>query len=124
MTQVESAVALLEAFRTGDRPAIDSLLHPEATWWLLGRGEVETGPFLDMICQAAGTLASQPMTIVGTTCEGDRVAVEATGNMSLPDGTPYCNNYHFLMRFRDGRIIEGKEYLDTALVREVFGDTF
>lgn len=124
MTQRESAVALLEAFRKGDRPAIDALLHPEASWWVLGRGEVEIGTFLDMICQAAGTLESEPMTIVGTTCEGDRIAIEASGNMSLPDGTPYCNNYHFLMRFRDGRIIEGKEYFDTSLVREVFGGVY
>ena len=34
-------------------------------------------------------------------------------------GQPYRNQYHFLMRIRDGRISEFKEYLDTQLAARV-----
>jgi len=36
-------------------------------------------------------------------------------------GRPYNNKYMFLMRFRDGKLIEMIEYLDTELVTEFFG---
>ncbi|WP_156681199.1 nuclear transport factor 2 family protein [Sphingomonas profundi] len=52
-------------------------------------------------------------TIVGTTCEGDRVAVEATAATLLANGQTYRNRYHFLFELRDGRIVSSREYCDT-----------
>jgi ketosteroid isomerase-like protein len=51
--------------------------------------------------------------VVGTTCEGDRVAVEAEAG-GMARGIPFFNRYHFLFQFRDGKIVVGKEYMDTA----------
>ena len=40
---------------------------------------------------------------------------------AMYDGKEYKNTYHFLFIVRDGKVVEGKEYLDTALVERVFG---
>jgi ketosteroid isomerase-like protein len=63
------------------------------------------------------------MTVLSTTAEGDRVAVEAESSGRLVDGRPYENQYHFLLRFDvDGRVLEFKEYLDTLYVFETLYD--
>jgi ketosteroid isomerase-like protein len=53
------------------------------------------------------------------TAEEDRVAIEAESRGTHTSGKPYHNEYHFLMRIRDGRIVEFKEYLDTLHASEV-----
>lgn len=53
---------------------------------------------------------------IGTmTAEDDRVAVEAESHSDTPLGE-FHNRYHFLLRFHDGKIIEGKEYADSAMM--------
>ena len=53
------------------------------------------------------------------TAEDDRVAVEATSDGMHVSGMPYSNHYHFLFTWRDGKLLELKEYMDTQLVTEV-----
>ena len=53
------------------------------------------------------------------TAEDDRVAIEAECDGVHVSGKRYRNQYHFLLRIRDGRIVEFKEYLDTQLANEV-----
>lgn len=120
----QKAIDLLAAFDKGDREEIGKLLHPEARWWVIGRGYISVEGLIDTVVGFAGVMDSKPPTILGITSEGDRVAIEAIGNITLPDGTPYRNEYHFLFKFRDGLIVEGKEYLDNDVVRKVFGDQF
>ena len=58
-------------------------------------------------------------TVKTLTAEEDRVAIEAESRGEHVSGKPYENQYHFLMRIRDGKIVEFKEYLDTQLANEV-----
>ena len=58
-------------------------------------------------------------TILETTAEGDRVAIEAESKGVAASGVPYHNLYHFLMVVRDGRIHRFKEYMDTMHANEV-----
>jgi hypothetical protein len=60
--------------------------------------------------------------IVAMTAEGDRVAIEATGEGRTATGRDYRQAYHFLMRVRDGKIVEWKEYMDTDHARKVLVD--
>jgi len=53
------------------------------------------------------------------TAEGDRVAVEAESFATHVSGKYYNNKYHFLMKFRDGRLLQFKEYMDTEMVTDV-----
>ena len=54
--------------------------------------------------------------------DGDHVIVEHTGHNELPDGRRYDNNYCWILRFEDGLIQEVREYMDTQLVTDTFGD--
>lgn len=58
-------------------------------------------------------------TILNMTAEDDRVAVEAVGEGPHVSGVPYRNEYHFLFTWRDGELVELKEYMDTEKVTEV-----
>ncbi len=62
-----------------------------------------------------------PTVIHSMIAEGDRVAVEAESFATHVSGKPYNNKYLFLMRFRDGKLIEMIEYLDTELAAKFFG---
>ena len=57
-----------------------------------------------------------------TTAEDDRVSVIAHSDAVHVSGKPYRNRYHFLLRFRDGKITESHEYLDSLLLTDVFFD--
>ena len=122
-----TAVALLEASGRHDGEAFASLMHPEATYWTLGKphlfaycGEKSR----DEICAYMAT----PSIFVGgvetsfgeITAEGDRVAVEARTRGVLPDGRVYTNMYHYLFTFREGKVWRVKEYLDTQSAAEFF----
>ena len=54
--------------------------------------------------------------------EGDVVVAQTTGSAETHDGIPYNNTYCQVIRVRDGKIAEVKEYLDTALIDAVFGE--
>ena len=51
--------------------------------------------------------------------EGDTVAIEATSSGKTFRGDQYSQEYHFVMRARDGKITEWKEYMDTEHARKV-----
>lgn len=111
----------------GDMDEALSLLHPEATWWVLGdpqqlhvsglrdRGRIER--FLKNI--RIGFPQGMTVQIEGVTAEGDRVAVEAVSEATMADGQPYRNRYHFLVRLDQGQVIEMREYFDTHYVHQV-----
>ena len=60
-------------------------------------------------------------TVHSMTAEDDRVAAEVSCHAELTTGAVYANQYHMLFRFRDGAIIEVKEYNDTLHAHDVFG---
>lgn len=53
--------------------------------------------------------------------DGDFVVVEAKGQNQLKDGRRYDNEYCFVIRMRDGQMVEITEYLDTELVSDRLG---
>jgi hypothetical protein len=57
--------------------------------------------------------------ILAMTAEGERLAVEAESEGMHVSGKLYSNQYHFLLRFREGKVVEFKEYMDTEKVTEV-----
>jgi ketosteroid isomerase-like protein len=52
--------------------------------------------------------------LLSVICEGPKVAVQAESHSKSVLGKVYNNRYHFLFAVRDGRIVEGWEYLDSA----------
>ena len=53
--------------------------------------------------------------------EGHRVVVRGRGEVRTKAGKDYNNSYCFVLRLEDDRLVELREYLDTALVEQVFG---
>lgn len=113
------ALAFLKAIADGDLAAIEGLLAPGAKWWALGRGDRERDEFIGLLSGALLPASARKMEVVGVTAEGDRVAVEAEGEFIFPHGA-YRNTYHYLFQVQGGRIVYGKEYMDTAVAREFF----
>ena len=51
--------------------------------------------------------------------EGDRVVVLARGEVKTVRGEDYNNSYCFVIRMQGGKIVELREYMDTALAERV-----
>lgn len=56
--------------------------------------------------------------------EGDRVVVLCKGEVKTKAGEDYNNDYCYVIRMRDGKMVELREYMDTALAeaRLTFGE--
>lgn len=52
--------------------------------------------------------------------DGDTVIVEWRGEGRARSGLPYCNEYCWVLKVREGLIREGIIYSDTALITELF----
>ena len=53
--------------------------------------------------------------------EGDRVVALTSGTAETIDGQPYNNTYCQVIRLRDGKFAEVREYFDTQLAASIFG---
>lgn len=99
-----------------------ALLDPEATWWSPG-GTATRSQMIEIARTIASQLAEPLCFELETpTAEDDRVAIEARVRARRTNGVVYANVYHFLFRFREGRIVEVREHSDTAHVALVWPD--
>jgi len=71
-----------------------------------------------MLAALEGPIKLTPDNIFG---EGEFVALQGHGQARTKTGQAYNNTYCLVFRFRDGKIAEVTEYLDTELVRAAFG---
>jgi ketosteroid isomerase-like protein len=53
--------------------------------------------------------------------DGDHVVMEGVGEMRTKAGVPYNNDYCLIYRLKDGKIVEIREYCDSALTEKVLG---
>jgi ketosteroid isomerase-like protein len=114
------ARAFLRAIEAGDVPSLDALLDPAFHWWVAAYGERTRAAFLEGVTRTVRSFEQRQVMVTGITAEGERVAVEAEGRFERP-GLVYRNSYHYLFIVRDGRIVSGKEYFDTAAAAAAFG---
>jgi len=126
-TKKQMARELLEASAVHDGARFAALLHPEATYWTLGKphlfrasGEKSRETIVAYMSSPSIFPDGVKVTFGAITAEDDRVAIEAATEGTLPDGRVYTNLYHYLMIFRDGLIWRVKEYLDTQAAAEFF----
>jgi ketosteroid isomerase-like protein len=113
----------LEVLTRSDVAAADALCDDEVEFWVGGslpfsgsRGKAEA---LQGIEEVVGLFPEGlHFEVQAMTAEGDRVAIEATGEGPTAFGTVYRQEYHFALRVRDGKVLAWKEYLDTERARE------
>jgi ketosteroid isomerase-like protein len=53
--------------------------------------------------------------------EGNNVVVEAEGNAPTAGNKTYHNKYVWVLTIRNGKVVEGREFMDTMHVLETFG---
>ena len=117
-----------EAGARGDMDACFALLSDEIVWTNIGSTKF-SGSFSGkqmLLEQLLGPLFGQLKAGISSeverlTAEGDIVVAQTSGIAETLDGTPYNNSYCQIMRIADGKILEVKEYFDTALADTVFG---
>jgi ketosteroid isomerase-like protein len=112
---------LMRAMDVCDVATIREIITPDATWWVLGVGEMDRETLIGQLQALLGNARVAETLILGTTAEDDRVAVESHGNFVFEDGRAYRNRYHHLYTVRDGRVVGVREYLDLRETERVFG---
>ena len=118
------AVAFFDALSCGDLPALLAMYDKDGTCWTSGRTLISGTLNLDQVRSGAGAILDAfpeglHFTIHAMTAEGERVAVEAESRGDHISGRHYNNLYHFLLEFRNGKLLRLREYMDTELVTEV-----
>lgn len=101
-----------------------ALLAEEATWWTNGdparfriAGDKDHEQSIRMLAKMSKVLPDgMRYKVLGTTAEGDRVAIELEAEGTWHDGRPYRNNYHFLIRVFNGKVARIHEYLDLTQI--------
>lgn len=117
-----------DAAARGDMDACFALLADDVKWTNIGTTRF-SGTYAGkqaLIEQLLGPLFAQlkagiATTIENLTAEADIVVAQTTGVAETLDGVPYNNSYCQVIRIREGKIAEVKEYFDTELTRSVFG---
>jgi uncharacterized protein len=113
---------------TGDRAPLLAALADDVTMRVTGRnswsrtfhGKEEL--LRDLYGYLATLLADGRRTVPRRfIADGDHVVVEAVGEMRTRTGVSYDNEYCLIYRLKDGRIVEIREYLDSALCEQVLG---
>jgi uncharacterized protein len=113
-----------EAMNRGDVTAIIEAYAPDGRVQTMGR-TLLSGVFdRAQIAAAAGRIYEVfpegiRFRIHTMTAEGDRVAIEAESFGRHVSGREYNNQYHFLARLRDGKVVSFREYCDTEHITDV-----
>ena len=117
---VEDAVA---EWRTGNPEACYEILDENVNWTGIGSTAVSgtytsRQAFIDGAVRKIGKRVDGMVVpeIVAILTEGDKLVFRWDGSGKMADGTPYHNRYSWAMTFKDGKVVEGTAYLDTALV--------
>lgn len=99
----------------------------DATWQLMARAKDYPYPSdytkasYRALCEGSADMFPNGLrfTILGTTAEQDRVALEAESYGTTRAGKLYNNVYHLLVLLKDGKIKTAREYLDSGHATEV-----
>ena len=105
----------LDAVERGDETALEALQAPDCTWWIVGHGDMSRADYSAAVKSMLLTAQRRKVEIIGMIAEGDTVAAEIRSEMHFGDRV-YRNEYHDLFVVRDGLIVHGREYFDTAAV--------
>lgn len=102
------------------------MLHDDVAWWSAGgenlafSGTLSKAKFIAGLRSFDAIFSDGPKMIpTSMIAEGDRVAVELTGQAVTRDGRKYDNLYHHQITFKDGKIIAAREYHDTLYAKIV-----
>lgn len=132
MNQTESNRSLIikafEGLRNGDPSHFTPLFAEDIEWQVMGSSawskhakglaNVERDLVGPLFARFAGPYLNIPELILA---DGDHVVVLAKGDAETVEGKRYDNDYCFVFRMKDGKIVEVREYMDTILADAALG---
>ncbi|MBA3676677.1 MAG: nuclear transport factor 2 family protein [Sphingosinicella sp.] len=131
MTAIENKRMISDiytALEKGDRGPFGEACHPNYVWRFPGhcswsrRFEGQESVRRDLIAPLFALFATEyTARVINLVAEGDQVVAEVRGDVITKAGGRYNNEYCFIFKFRDGKIIEIVEYCDTDLEERVLG---
>lgn len=103
-----------------------ALLAPDVVWTIHGSGPV-AGTYrnqADFVERASKPLTSRLATPVvpevrGIYAVGDTVLIRFDGSATTTSGAPYRNRFLWMLRMKDGLVIEAEAFLDLAAYQQV-----
>ncbi len=100
------ALTFISHLERGEVGAALMLVSDQVTVWAPGHSDMSKAQLREFFELALERFVVDSLTMkpIGTTAEGDRVAVEAESRVQLKTGGEYTNRYHFLFIVRDERI--------------------
>jgi ketosteroid isomerase-like protein len=114
---------IFDGLARGDaRPFVDSL--DEAVVWTMKGANAWSGVYAgktairrDLLAPLFDQFADQYLNVASAIiADGDTVVVESRGGVTTKAGARYENDYCWVFRVRDGKIVTITEYMDTELV--------
>lgn len=127
-TETESNKTLVrqffDALNRGDVAHIVDTYAPDGSVRTMGHTLISGTFSREQVAAAAGGIfdvfpQGLSFHILDMVAEGEKVAVEATSEGLHVSGKIYSNEYHFLFKFRKGKLLHLKEYMDTERVTDV-----
>ncbi len=127
MSQIDRNKELVQEFFNLLSSGSDEYLNyytDESVIWTAGENAIGgSRSKSEVVAFAKNILDSFPkgisFNVVNLVAENDYVAAEVDGIAMHVSGKPYNNKYHFLLKIRDNKILELKEYMDTQLAAKV-----
>jgi ketosteroid isomerase-like protein len=118
------ALQFMDANNRNDASALTNMYAEDGTHQVMGTTPISGVYTKQQMLAAAGAIYApfpdgKPLTVIGIVAEGDTVTVEVDSPARHESGAMYHQFIHWVLRFRDGLLVQTKEYLDTALVIEV-----
>src|ERR1700722_2155402 len=110
-----SVSRVLDALGRGDLDAVLGVASEDFEYWMMSATvQKYSKALLIKTMKDFSSLMERwvSFTVVGTTAEGDRVAIEAEGDGLTAAGKAYRNRYHFVFKFRGGTLARIREYMD------------
>jgi ketosteroid isomerase-like protein len=119
---------IFDAIANGNRSAYLDAMHDDLVMHVMGasswaqtvRGKAKVFEKFFPYVQSRLSARNQTQTLRFLADE-NWVIVEARGDMVALDGRPYQNSYCLHYRIADGKIVEMKEYMDTAHCEDRLG---
>ena len=117
------------AWAGGDGNASVRLLAEDVRWTVIGTTEISGSfttrqEFLDKAAGKIGAVLARPLepNLVSVLADGDLVSIQWEAQAETKSGRPYRQTYSWVVRFAQGRIVQGTAYLDTELLTAVLSD--
>jgi ketosteroid isomerase-like protein len=125
----ETIRAAFEAWQAGTAPIAD-VLAADLVWRIEGhslasREYTSRDQFVDEVLAPFGARFAngepfRPVRIRSVLADGDAVVVVWDGHGVANDGRPYENSYAWIMRMRDGEVVEGTAFYDSLSFNDLW----